>query len=371
MTAQKLAASLSEKLNTEAAQKIAAAQLESARLAGIAAAYDAHAFAGIAPHFVTASGKNDYRGSAGTLFFKDATPEDVRELMAAFPAVPCKVAKVRGGTGCRPFDKVEEGAEIIAETCGHSLSLSGYGGPGSSQCLAQWSAQLSPELRACFRVELRNVHTVTPRIQPGHAERYPDGKVIRYTSSDSIAWPLTKSAPEGIEFIRYGRGCPDSLQTFLVYGKTPHAFADMVAAWAAKCFADREHSRAAFELDHAALQAVPMPTADDIARKADELRSVYAAEKLRAGTLEQFAALRMPYTEAARKVAERHWKEYAERYGIKVSEYQNYFSFYDFACEMLQRFGLYEVPITDDMRASVTGSFPEGATVYKYGARWL
>ena len=44
---------------------------------------------------------------------------------------------------------------------------------------------------------------------------------------------------------------------------------------------------------------------------------------------------------------------------------------YGWACHVLKAAGLYEVPVTDELRASALGGLPEDATVYRYGSRWL
>lgn len=44
---------------------------------------------------------------------------------------------------------------------------------------------------------------------------------------------------------------------------------------------------------------------------------------------------------------------------------------FGWACGVLQNAGLYEVPVTPELRASAHGGLPDGATVYRYGMRWL
>lgn len=44
---------------------------------------------------------------------------------------------------------------------------------------------------------------------------------------------------------------------------------------------------------------------------------------------------------------------------------------YGWACEALKQAGLYEVPVTPELRASALGGLPKDAETYRYGTRWL
>lgn len=46
-------------------------------------------------------------------------------------------------------------------------------------------------------------------------------------------------------------------------------------------------------------------------------------------------------------------------------------SAYDVDCDILRAAGVYEVPVTDELRAAALGGLPADATVYRYGSRWL
>lgn len=355
---------LSDKLAAETAATITDAERKAHNRAAIAAAYDANGYGGKLPGLVTADLRPNYRGECGTLFFEDVAPDELRDLMAAFPAVACAIA-TKNGTSCRPLDMLEEGAEIRAHTSGHSLSLSG--GEGFKSTICGWSAQLSESVRVHVRATLRVIHSVTPRIQPGHCTRAPDGRVMAYTSPDSLIFPIAK--PAGVDFIRYGRASRDSWQTFLVYG-VGDTFAAMVDAWADHCERERHNSRAAYMKDRA---NVPAFNVDTLPALCADLADAYGREKPRAGTLEQFAALRSPAALADKECAERHWLAYCDdaANACERSRHETYFSHYSWACAFLKRYGLHSVPVTEEMRASATGGIPENVTTYTYGTRWL
>ena len=82
------------------------------------------------------------------------------------------------------------------------------------------------------------------------------------------------------------------------------------------------------------------------ARRIMEVWKEWHLNDMNAGTPEQEAAL----------------KEYREKHPDERSYYTK-------DCEYLKSVGLYEVPITSDMRA--VGGFPKDTTTYCYGTRWL
>jgi hypothetical protein len=102
---------------------------------------------------------------------------------------------------------------------------------------------------------------------------------------------------------------------------------------------------------------------------AESLREDYRRERMRAGTLEQYAALHCAHAKVDAAIAKAHWHAYAKAHGIDAGRYG--FDYYGWACAYLHRVGLYEVPVTEEMRASATGGIPADVLTYKYGARWL
>lgn len=84
---------------------------------------------------------------------------------------------------------------------------------------------------------------------------------------------------------------------------------------------------------------------DVLAQRIAATHAAYHLNGMNAGTPEQMAH--------ARATEEAHRWDYAK------------------VCDELRAAGLYEVPVTDELRASALGGLDAGATVYRYGSRWL
>lgn len=360
------ARSLADKLKSETAAQVSELEKKAANTARLAEAFDASGYAGPLPYIVSGDARVSYDGTIASLHFRDVPPDELAALLVAFPPIPRAEFKHRGSRSFRPGE-VPEDAEDVRECDGVEINI--CGGKGFDTFRAAWSAMVG-DVNTRFWCDLRRVSFLSPRTY-----RRPvtmAGNFLRYEGATELRWPdngalFNDVAPDAGLFIRmYGSGSDQSHGDARIRGGDVLA---LVRAWEAECNRRGEITRAAFVADFEKAQALGLPSADDIAKQADAMREEYAAEKLRAGTLEQAAALHTPHALADKAVAEKHWPVYAEHFGIETR--QSYFEHYAWACEWLKRCGLYEVPVTDEMRAQATGGIPDNVTAYRYGTRWL
>lgn len=365
MTAKK-SASLAATLSNDAAAKVAEIEKKAANTARLAAAYDASGYAGPLPYIARGAAGASYDGTIASLHFRDVPPDELAALLTAFPAIPRAEFKHRGSRNFRPGE-VPEDAEDVRECDGVEIAISG--GKGFDTFRASWSAMVG-DVNTRVWCDLRRVPFLAPRTHRRVVTM--NNTFIRYEGATELNWPgngalFNSVAPDAGLFVRmYASGSDQSHGDARIRGRDMLALA---RAWEAECDRRGEVTRAAFNAAHAQAAAPGLPTADDIADAVEAMRADYDAKRggLRAGTLEQTAALATPHALADKAVAEKHWRPYAERFEIETR--QSYFDHYAWACKWLERCGLYEVPVTDAMRADAKGGID--GDVYRYGARWL
>lgn len=365
MTAKK-PASLAATLTDNAAAKVAEIEKKAANTARLAAAYDASGYAGPLPYIASGDARASYDGTIASLHFRDVAPDELAALLVAFPAIPRAEFKHRGSRSFRPGE-VPEDAEEVRECDGVEIDVTG--GKGFDTFRASWSAMVG-DVNTRFWCDLRRVQFLSPRTHRRAVTM--NHTFIRYEGATSLHWPdngalFNDVAPDAGLFVRmYGSGSDQSHGDARIRGRDVLA---LVRAWEAECNRRGEVTRAAFLAAYADAEALGLPSADDIAAAAEAMRAEYDAKRggLRAGTLEQTAALATPHALADKAVAEKHWPPYAERFGIETR--QSYFEHYAWACEWLKRCGMYAVPVTDAMRAEAKGGID--GDVYRYGHRWL
>lgn len=361
--------SLAARLRAEADEKVRVEQEASARSMAVAEAWDAAGFKGATPWFV--SGRKGIYGDAGSLSFRDVGPDVLAELMRAFPAIP-RVTYSENRT--RYFHP--DGARTIPEgvavthTDGFEISISGSRGTDYShdELAANWSAMVG-DVQTSFSVELRRVSFLHPRTSR-RAVMLMGHTFSRYEGAASLVWPQEFNAADvmrdaGVTAFSYYAG-DHSSGDFRLRGRDVLA---LVSAWEAEANRRGAETRAAFLAAYAGADA--MPSRDDVLKRAAEVAADYAARKggLRAGTLEQAAALDTPQAHASRAVAEKHWPAYAAHHGIDTR--QTWFDHYAWACDFLTRCGFYAVPVTPQMRAEAAGGIPDTVETITYGARWF
>lgn len=341
---------LTDRLSAELSEKEKAARKEHTAKEQLAALWDAHieavpaAAECIQPWFLHTS---HLYGSIGSFAFKEATPEDCAALLAAFPAVSLALVRSSHGTGVRPEGYVKEGEKI--ET---SLDIEGGAtmrmdrtGSYPTRLSVEWYTRLDGKL-VRMDVDLENIYGVTP-MYTAHVQYDSSGQhIVRVTN----AQPQYAVTPvQSLKYIRYSAGSATGFGTLLIYGNV-RAYIEQLAGY---CYSQRRASKKAYQEDKiAGLPPVSAPASDQ----------TYDNQKLRAGTREQYECL---HSEAARKdraLAEKHWKCYAEDYGIKSSR-EKYFDHFAWACAYLKRQGLYEVSDPRDT------NYPP--RTYKYGNAWL
>lgn len=369
MNAKELAQGLAARLQNETNEKVRIAQEENARVMVVAQAWDASGFKGAAPWHVT--GRKGIYGDRASLSFRDIGPDTLAEMMRAFPAIPCVTYSHNRTRYFHPEGarEIPEGVDVT-RTDGFEVCISGSRGADYSheELRADWSA-LVGDVQTSFRVELRRVSFLHPRTSR-RAVLILGHTFSRYEGAASLVWPQEFNADEamrraGVFAQSYAAG-DHSSGDFRLRGRDVLA---LVSAWEAEANRRGAETRAAFLAAYAGAQAMPSP--DDIRAAVARIAPDYAARKggLRAGTLEQTAALDTPHAHASRAVAEKHWPAFAEYHGIAAR--QTWFDHYAWACDFLKRCDLYRVPVTDAMRAEATGGIAADVQEITYGARWF
>jgi len=341
---------LTEKLEAETAERIAAAQSEMNSELHIAKLWDAATertgYTGIAPWIIHTS---KLYGKIGTLAFKDVIPQDALALLDTFPPVPTVHHYDGTYKTIRPAVAAKEGA-TVTPIDGAVIRMDG--GPEYGQkTKLEWVADFDGELIE-LDVELRAVHEVIPRIG-ARVTYYPEGRVKRVEECNTN-FPIAKDLPK-LKEIRYSRGTEQSFNSFVCYGERVGDVRKHVAAWAAECFRRKRNSRAAYE---AALASPPVVEYHGVP---------YEREPLKGGTKRQWECLHTPVALSDQEIAKQHWQEYAAdtrnipaACPVQPSEYDKFFSYYVWAAAWLFRHGL----LDDDQH--VTNGKP-----YRYGSAWL
>lgn len=335
--------SLSARIAAEAEAATQKAKQSAETLSEIAAAWDAAGFTGMQPWHATGS-KGIY-GDCATLSFKDVGPDDLVQLMWAFPAIPRVNYSHAGTRYFHPEGAQKMPAGVLPVHCdGYEIEISG--GHGYDSFRASWSAMVG-DVQTHFRADLRRVHYLHPRAHRRVVEF--QGQFLRFEGPASLVWP--KDSPQSGQWQAYGY-CTEGSGDFRIRGANVLALAE---SWEAEANRRNDETKAAFERTYVGI--VGFPTAESVTRTAEKIRATYEAKKggLRAGTLEQTAALETSEALADKAVAEKHWKAYAEQHGIESS--QSYFDHYAWACAMLKRCDLYEVQLN--------------GKAYRYGTAWL
>lgn len=370
MTAKKTA-SLSATLSNDADKKIAEINAKAANTARLAAAYDASGYTGPLPYIASGDARPAYDGTIASLHFRNVGPDELVALVTAFPPVPCAEYRHRGSRCFRPGVAPED-AEDVRECDGFEVSI--RCGEGYPSLRAHWTAMVG-DVHTRFWIELRRVqflHPTTHRRAVTVA-----GQFLRYEGATTLHWPdqgalFNDVAPDSGLFVRtYDSGSDQSHGDVRIRGRDMLA---LLRAWEDECNKRGAETKAAFLAAYGPLDyGNKLPSIADVEAFAEKMRAEYDAKRggLRAGTLMQTAALAMPYAESDKAVAEKHWLHYAEHHGLEVSEYRSYFDHFAWACAYLQRIGLYEVPVTDEMREQATGGIAADVMTYKYGHRWL
>lgn len=339
---------LTDRIGSELSEQTKRAAEEHASKVRLAELWDAHcetnghAAACLQPWIMHTS---KLFGAIGSYAFRDATPEQCAELLAAFVPVPTAIVKTQMWTSFRPADYVDpklgggeqvKSKEPVPGGAAIGLDCSRF----QSRAKVQWWTMLGGELIG-LDVELATMHDVTPRMAA--RVEYSDSahNHIARVSDARPEYPIKPAQP--LTHIRYAAGAPEYWPHILIHGNVA-AYIEQLAGW---CYSARRASKKAYQEDKCA----GLPPVQE-ARPYDE------QGKLRAGTREQYDCLN---SEAARRdqaLASKHWKQYAEDYGIEST--QGYFEHYAWACAYLKRQGLYEVPDPRDP-----------SKVYKYGHAWL
>jgi hypothetical protein len=340
---------LAQSLRDEATAKAKRAMAEAESKIRIAEAFDASG----CPHrpwFFTGNVKPAYDGDMGSLSFKDVAPDVAAEIMDMFPPVPTVYYEGRY-KGVRPVSALKKDTKVTVPIDGFRLRLDGGIGYGPSVKL-EWNAMLG-DLQVGLSLDLKQLHGILPRIAARY--KYHGSEPYKVESSD-IVWPELKYPRPHV--VKYSRGSDTAFNSFLCYGTEMRA---MVQAWVDELNRRGQVTRAAYEKDKAALVAASVIYSADMEARE---RATYDAEKLRAGTFEQWRALRTPGAAKDRALAEKHWSAYCadpdngmSDSPVKPSEYAGYFEHYAWACNYLRRLGLYEVN--------------HNGKAYKYGSAWL
>lgn len=350
MTAKKLADQIGARLREQTER----AQQEHSRTLKLAELWDAHcernpiAANCLQPWIMHTS---QLYGAIGSYAFRDATPEQCMELLTAFPPIPTAIVKTQSWTSFRPADYVDPrltagGEEVKSkeDVPGGAAIRLDHPGPGGSRNKVEWWTVLEGELVA-MDVELANIHGVTPRMEARVEYADPAHTHISRVSEARPVYPLEPLSPNVLKYIRYSAGAPGYFPTILIYGNVV-AYIEQLAGY---CYSKRMASKKAYQEDKIA--GLP-PVAGHASDQG------YDSQKLRAGTREQWECLESEEARRDRALAEKHWKAYAEDYGIEAR--QGYFDHYAWACAYLKRKSLYEVPDPRDP-----------SKPYKYGHAWL
>jgi hypothetical protein len=281
-------------------------------------------------------------GTIGSFAFKDATPEACDALLAAFEPAP--LVLTRGDfTSARPAGYSKEGERLTStqEIQGGVVLRMDRTANYPHRSKVEWYTRLGGGLIQ-MSVELENIHGITPNYAAS----------VQYDSTHQHIVSVSNARPEflikpvqKLEYVRYSAGSRDGFGTLLIYGNV-RAYIEQLAGY---CYSQRRASKKAYQEDKiAGLTPVRGPASDQ----------TYDSAKLRAGTREQYECLNSEEARRDMALADKHWKAYAEDYGVETT--QGYFSHYDWACAYLKRQGLYEVPDPRDP-----------SKTYKYGHAWL
>lgn len=332
---------LVEQLTRDADATATRAKREAEARLALAAWWDASGYTRATPGFIHSHGpaEKHYARAAGTLSFDDIAPDDALAMLEAFPPVACDYMRDGNTSTVRPSDCLADRYTVAGSSDGVLMSLDGGLGYGQTVKVQWWTE------RDGMRVELNAKLTGSrlPRIAPGRAVTFQHS-VIRFEGQDNLVWPKD-AQPDGLAFIRYARGSETAYQHFLVY----RGVADWLRTVAALADAEGRETRAAYEAARALVTEAPrVATAEEVEAR----RAVYEMEKLRAGTLLQFATLATPTAQEWMRLAEKHWPRFAEAHGLEVSKYRPGFDHYAATCWYLTEAGV----ITDEGR--------------KYGAAW-
>lgn len=332
--------SIAAKLAADVTRATERAQREADSKMRLAVAFDAaNAERGPipAPWFIHA---HTLYGRAGSLSYKDQTPEDVRGLLAKFPPVASGVFRGRDGTSYRMESSIpaDEADKYAPNPDAVALKMDGGLSYGTT-VRVEWFAELAPDLIVEFQCELRPIYQVVPQYRARIRETAA-GSYIE-AGSDTVYFPLEKTTREAA--VRYAAG--DSRTSY-----RPRIFTGaraMVEAWAAELDRLGIESRAAYERDKAAGGVMP-----------SEYRvESYDSQKLRAGTRAQHDSLNSPAALLDRGLASKHWRCYAAEHGLDAGRYG--FDHYAWACAWLARRGLL-----------IDQNGPNGKP-HKYGSAWL
>lgn len=351
--------SFSAAIQSEANAKAEAAQREAAIVGAAAAAYDAHVST-LAPDLSallpTPAGlhKPTMRDGNPWLSYVDTTPECLAALLDAFPPLPLvryRDAR-RNESGFRAPECVPE-RDGIETWPVDGLRIDAWRvNDYPSTFTAQWRANVGGAV-IDFRAKVKPVHGITPDYT-ARVKRYNDGRILA-VSQCALAFP--KGAP-GCKTLRYGAGSVDGFSTIVIYGEVDdattdaHPVQDLVRMWAQECDERAVESRSAYLRVKAESDASAPPFVLELERFAER----YAAQRMKAGTLEQFAALESDAAVHDAALARAQWPEYAREHGI-TNPASYGFDHYAWACAFLRRVGLYEVE--------------RDGKPYRYGAAWL
>jgi hypothetical protein len=346
--------SLKETLATkgEAAARAARerAERETATTARMAEAFDAAAAAaGYEAALPDMTLAHSLYGSVGSLHWKDMAFDDALAIMRAFPAVPAGIYRDGSTVSFRPTSSLQfplkEGHKYQEMTEAYAMRLSGGLGYGQKTEI-DWTADLDGVL-VRFAIDLKGGYEVMPRISFA-TENYQHEAVSIRRETEKAHFPLGGSIPLAA---RYGAGSKTALRSCLYVGPEVVRYVERAVD---HLNAKERETRAAYERAKAA-SPVELPSRTEIDALAETLAEVYGREKLRAGTLRQYAALKTPAAEADRAMAEKHWPRYAEENGIGREGHG--FDYYTWACRWLERVDL----LTDE----------HAGEPYRYGSKWL
>lgn len=330
---------LMEKTEREAAAKAKIAE-------GFDEAAGAAGYGGPLPHMTIA---HALYGSVGSLNWNEMSFDDALRIMRAFPAVPAGIYRDGSFTSFRPAASLvfplKDGHRFDQSSEPYAMRISGGLGYGQKVAI-EWTADLAG-VSVRFSIELKGPHDVLPRIS-FEANQWQGTAVSIKRETERVVVPLGGTIPL---VARYSAGSDTALRDCLFVGPEVVRYIERAVEYLDA--RDRE-TREAYE--HAKdASPVVLPLRAEVDALAETLREHYDREKLRAGTLRQFAALQMPAALVDRDVAEKHWPRYAEEHGIDRGRYG--FDHYSWACGWLARLDL----LTDEYNGGP----------YKYGSAWL
>lgn len=284
-------------------------------------------------------------GSAGSLSYKDQTPEQVLALAQAFPALPAGLHRPRAGTSYKLASAATDEPEAFTLGCGYVLRMDGGLGYGFN-AKVEWFTELESGLTVRISAELKQVYGITPRYVV-RTQSFGGGfeKVI----SDCVVFPLSPDG-SGLREVTYGRGSDTAYKPRLFWAGANDAGMSVLAhvrLWANECFNRRLASRKAYEADKAAgLPPEPIEGGP------------YESRSLKNGTKAQTDCLESEEARRDWALAKRHWQDYAKDNGLDGSSKYGA-DHYAWARHWLARHGLLIDP----------NGPGEGG--YKYGSAWL